>query len=107
MLGLKSKELCSCCHHNKTRRKDEQEKPICSDCEIKKRMSGEAVRNCPVDGMSMKKEVLVDGDIIIDRCPSCCGVWLDKNELETIKEKVSDGGGPDFATGLVVGIALD
>jgi len=68
-------------------------------------MQGEEVRNCPVDGMAMKKEPILDGVIIIDRCPKCSGVWLDHEELESIQEAAEDDGS-NFATGLAVGIAI-
>lgn len=41
--------------------------------------------NCPVcDGVRMR-EVEKDG-VLIDICPSCKGVWLDRGELEKLLE---------------------
>lgn len=43
----------------------------------------EKKRRCPDDKSLMIKEVV--NEIVIDKCPDCGGVFLDKNELETIK----------------------
>lgn len=52
----------------------------------------------------MAKEVILN--VILDRCPTCHGVWLDKGELDLIKEAVEEEGGSDFTTGLVTGIII-
>lgn len=62
----------------------------------------ESMRACPVDGNPMVKENV--HHIIIDRCPKCQGVWLDHNELESLKEKVQQDS--DFATGVSIGTLL-
>lgn len=39
--------------------------------------------NCPIcDNVRMKE--VQKGDVLIDICPSCKGVWLDRGELEKI-----------------------
>ena len=40
---------------------------------------------CPKCGMQL--EEIVFGDVRVDKCFSCEGIWLDKGELETIQEK--------------------
>jgi len=40
---------------------------------------------CPKCGMELE-EVAVD-DVRIDKCFSCEGIWLDKGELETIRQQ--------------------
>lgn len=43
---------------------------------------------CPKCGMQL--EEIAFGDVRVDKCFSCDGLWLDKGELELIREK--DGG---------------
>ena len=43
---------------------------------------------CPKCGMQL--EEIAFGDVRIDKCFSCDGIWLDKGELDLIREK--DGG---------------
>jgi hypothetical protein len=66
--------------------------PTCNPCrdeiEVAFAESNEAHRNCPVDGATLAKE-LAHG-VIIDRCPTCRGVWLDPGELEGVSTEVSE-----------------
>ena len=39
---------------------------------------------CPSDGTLMKK--CHNDLLIIDKCPKCQGIWLDKGELEDLEE---------------------
>ena len=58
-------------------------------------LRGEPLR-CPVDGARL---VQVDrSDILIDACPECRGVWLDRGELDRIlvKERQLQHGDDDF-----------
>ena len=59
----------------------------CEPCEMEMKLlveaQGEIERPCPVDGAMMKKEIA--HMLVIDRCPTCQGVWLDGGELEKIK----------------------
>jgi len=43
---------------------------------------------CPKCGMQL--EEITFGDVRVDKCFSCDGLWLDKGELDLIREK--DGG---------------
>jgi uncharacterized protein len=57
-------------------------------------LRGEPLR-CPVDGSRL---VQVDrSEILIDACPECRGVWLDRGELDRIlvKERQMSGRDPD------------
>jgi len=45
--------------------------------------------NCPVCDGARLREVEKDG-ILIDVCPSCKGVWLDRGELEKLMEGVRE-----------------
>jgi hypothetical protein len=101
MAWFSKKEECVHCRKNKTRR-DFENMPTCADCRLKILIEREPERFCPVDGAKMEKSV--SGEIIIDRCPKCNGVWLDAGELETIKQIASDEGmGNGVAIGMVIG----
>jgi Zn-finger nucleic acid-binding protein len=45
--------------------------------------------NCPVCEGSRMREVEKDG-ILIDICPSCKGVWLDRGELDKLMQDVRE-----------------
>ncbi len=60
-------------------------------------MAREPTRTCPVDGSTLLKEH--NNEILIDRCPTCKGVWLDAGEIEAIKEAATSQG---MAVGMVV-----
>jgi len=40
---------------------------------------------CPRDGVTLVKEH-VEGDVEVDICPACGGMWLDRGELEAIEK---------------------
>jgi hypothetical protein len=42
---------------------------------------------CPKCGMQL--EEIAFGDVLIDKCFSCDGLWLDKGELDLIRQKES------------------
>ena len=75
----------------------------CEDCEqqllLRLEAEAEEARKCPIDAAAMAKEIVMG--IVIDRCPSCRGVWLDGGELEYMKRGIEIG----TATDLVRGIA--
>jgi len=97
-------EKCEFCRKNKTKRKNELGQYICADCELEQKADSEEKRKCPVDGTQMEKEIIED--IIIDRCPSCKGVFLDAGEIDYLRELFGDSDSSSgFATGLAVGIA--
>jgi len=60
------------------------EKPTCDPCaqqlELVLAASKESKRTCPADGATLGKEIA--HGTILDRCPTCRGVWLDAGELE-------------------------
>jgi predicted TIM-barrel enzyme len=47
----------------------------------------ETRRLCPVDGAEMGKEVVLR--LVLDRCPTCRGVWLDAGELERLNGEIA------------------
>ncbi len=103
----KPKPLCEFCNTRKTREIDElTSKPCCPACKQRLRIEREDKYICPVDKVAMEKEVLFDGRLIIDRCPTCKGVWLTQEELGTIREVAEEEGSDQFWTGFIVGGAV-
>ena len=49
-------------------------------------------------------EKLASGEIIIDRCPGCSGIWLDADELEAIKKAAGDEA---LGAGMVLGMVIN
>ena len=71
---------------------------------MKLRIQREAVRSCPVDSASTKKDVV--HNVIIDRCGKCGGIWLDGGELEVLKKAIETGADDDFFTGMCLGMVI-
>lgn len=44
-------------------------------------------RGCIVQGKHVKMDKLTNGKYIIDKCPICEGVWLDKDEIQAITKQ--------------------
>ena len=78
-------EKCDRCGTRTRHKEDDQ--PICGPCAQEMNLmvdaSEETERLCPIDGEKMSKEIA--HMLVIDRCPSCQGVWLDGGELERLK----------------------
>ena len=55
--------------------------------EERERESALHFMKCPKCGMQL--EEIAFGDVRIDKCFSCQGLWLDKGELELIRQKES------------------
>ncbi len=100
MSWFKKKQLCARCEVNKTKR-DFEGRPTCSECKVALLKEREPLRTCPVDGTSMDK--IASGELIIDRCPQCSGVWLDADELEAVKQAASDDA---MGAGMVLGMVM-
>ncbi len=99
LLGKK----CARCGRGRTRREYEG-LPTCEACEetieAKIQAAKEQTRRCPRDGDEMVKEIVLS--LVIDRCPSCRGVWLDEGELEEMRATIETG----LAQALVRGMAF-
>ena len=84
-------EKCARCGKKRTR-KEYEGVPTCDACqhalELKLAAAREAPHGCPIDRAAMRKEVV--SNIIIDRCPTCGGVWLDGGELELLRGAIAD-----------------
>jgi ribosomal protein L37AE/L43A len=85
-------EKCARCGRRRTRREYEG-LPTCEACEetieAKIRAAKEQARRCPLDGAEMAKEIVLS--LVIDRCPTCRGVWLDGGELEAMRGTIESG----------------
>ncbi|MBI5732468.1 zf-TFIIB domain-containing protein [Candidatus Jorgensenbacteria bacterium] len=77
---------------------------MCSDCKLEEEAQREKKKKCPADGTTMDKEVVEE--LIIDRCPKCDSVWLDKGELEKIVDALEDEASSGRMVGMMTGIAL-
>lgn len=77
-------EKCVCCGQRTSERLDG--KPTCETCRqmlaLKLAAASEQLHACPVDGAQMTKTIA--HMMIIDRCPTCHGVWLDAGELDRL-----------------------
>jgi hypothetical protein len=76
--------------------------PTCELCEqeIETRLKAqtEDLYPCPLCKAAMAKEVVQS--IVIDRCPDCQGVWLDKGELDLIKRVVEERAAREILRGM-------
>lgn len=85
-------QKCARCGQRRTRREYEG-LPTCETCEksiqAKMRAAKEQSRKCPLDSADMAKEIVLN--LVIDRCPSCRGVWLDGGELEEMRGAIEAG----------------
>ncbi len=85
-------DKCARCGKHRTRREYEG-LPTCEICEklieAKIRAAKEQARQCPGDSTEMTKEILLN--LVIDRCPTCNGVWLDGGELEQMRATIEVG----------------
>ena len=52
---------------------------------------------CPRDSKNLASE-RYEGEVLVDRCPSCHGVWLDKGELEAVQETLARDYSEELAT---------
>ncbi len=85
-------EKCARCGKKRTR-KEFAGVPTCDECihtlELKLAAAKESPRACPIDRATMQKEVV--SNVVLDRCPTCKGVWLDGGELELLRGAIADG----------------
>lgn len=62
----------------------------------------EGKRRCPVDDTELTKEIA--HMLVIDRCPTCRGVWLDAQEMERISNEVANDAMMAVARGAFSGV---
>ena len=93
-------EKCARCG-TRTRNK-EDDRAICEICAQEMHLlieaGKEALRACPIDGTTMRKEIA--NVVVIDRCPTCYGVWLDGGELDKMRNGAESEALMLMATGL-------
>jgi hypothetical protein len=96
-------EKCVRCGNRRTRTTYEG-LPTCEECEgdLRARLAADTEdrRLCPLDGVSMSKEIVLN--VVLDRCPECKGVWLDGGELELLREGIREGMAADFGRAIFV-----
>jgi hypothetical protein len=94
-----------CVRCDKTRTKKEFEGlPTCEKCELQIAADREEKHPCPMCQADMEKKVVLN--VIVDRCPSGHGAWLDGGELELLQKAISSGASSNLATGMVLGMAI-
>ena len=93
-----SSKLCARCGTARTSNVSDGQ-PICSPCLQERRAlaasKDQPPRPCPVDGAVMEPRYLQG--VVVDRCPTCRGVFLDKGELEVLVRVLAPGGASDSA----------
>jgi len=81
-----------CVRCNARTHNEYQGKPTCEACreqlELALTAAREVRRACPADNTTLTKEIA--HGVIIDRCPTCRGVWLDAGEMERMNQEVAD-----------------
>jgi hypothetical protein len=94
-------EKCVRCGDRRTRGTYEG-LPTCDDCKkaLEARLIADAEdqRLCPLDGVAMSKEIVLN--IVLDRCPTCKGMWLDGGELDLLREGIEAGMADDLGHAL-------
>ena len=92
--GPEPGETCSRCNR-RTALREFEGTLVCADCELAIKAGREERIRCLRDDAKMSKE-LIEG-VIVDRCPSCGGVWFDGGELEALSailKRAADQGMP-------------
>jgi hypothetical protein len=67
------------------RRKVAEERQAKIEAEERERARALHFMKCPKCGMQLDE--IAFGDVRVDKCFSCEGLWLDKGELEVIRQK--------------------
>jgi len=97
-------EKCERCGAQRTKQSFEGV-PTCEPCEAKllatRQAAGESQQACPLDGELMEKVIVLN--LVLDRCPSCEGVWLDGGELDLLRRAIEAGMRDDFGHALAMG----
>ena len=98
-------EKCERCGDQRTKRSFEGV-PTCEACEAKllatRQAAEESRQACPLDGELMEKVIVLN--LVLDRCPSCAGVWLDGGELDLLRRSIEAGMREDLGRALALGM---
>lgn len=92
-------ERCVRCHGPRTK-KSYEGRPTCEKCQLEIQAERENSRSCPVCNCPMNKAVVLD--VILDKCTSCGGAWLDAGELERLRQTLEAKLGGDSGTGPIM-----
>jgi hypothetical protein len=96
-------ETCARCGKRRTKGRYEGV-PTCDKCkellERKLAAAHESRRRCPIDAAEMDKEIVLN--LILDRCPTCHGVWLDPGELEQLEDTIEEGLAKVLVQGMII-----
>ena len=94
-----------CDRCGKRTRNEDNGKPICDGCAREMQLvleaANENIHQCPLDASPMKKEIA--HMIIVDKCPTCHGVWLDGGELEKLRDDLGAEAMTAMTNGMVFG----
>ena len=94
---------CTICHTRRTRQQVHGE-PVCPRCQTEIQAAAEEKMTCPKCATMSKQ---IEQTVVYDKCPACGGVWLDKSELETLKNLASaTGQASGQATGVMLGMMM-
>ena len=77
------RKRCQHCGRKRSLKEFEAQK-TCEPCIAQIKSRREARISCPKDGTTMEK-IIGPGLIILDKCPTCEGFWLDKGELQALE----------------------
>lgn len=79
---------CKVCNTKKTTQKNDKGEYQCEKCTnkllINEAKKTEKIRICPDCKYSMDKHIIDGTNTVADLCPSCKGVFLDKDKLEQL-----------------------
>ena len=89
---INARAVCQDCGEKFLAAKDNRATPICPECRLQRKMRSEKTLICPSCGDTMQKKPILDDKVIIDKCPGCKGVFLDKGELKKIRDEESSSG---------------
>ena len=78
--------------------------PTCDRCMLKIEAKQEEWLQCPQCSEEMSK--IIVRNLILDKCPSCGGIWLERGEVDLLKQALEGGGGSGLATGMFMGMAM-
>ena len=83
---------CTYCHTSKTTDSDDNGNYQCKSCResllLATAKKEEKVRKCPDCSKDMDKRVITGTKIVADVCPTCEGIFLDKDKLKKMQEQL-------------------
>ncbi len=93
---------CSRCQTRRTRNRYRGE-IVCTPCQMELEAAAEPRMTCPKCGATMTKQI--QQSVVYDKCPDCGGVWLDKQELESLAAMAAASGQVSGqAAGMILGM---